>query len=99
MTVLHQPRVAWDGARAFVRAPLSLYHFDDFARRVYDELGPEVYDKLLDTHARIIDNYWRTGGDRYVMDVEAGKWRARLQDLLSAQPELAGTVVALSRSL
>lgn len=98
-TVLHYPRVAWDGALAFVRAPLSLYSYDAFAQRVHDEMGPAVYEELQDTHARVVDNYWRTGGDRYVTDVEAAKWRARLEDLLHTRPDLAKTVVALSRSL
>ena len=51
---------------------------------------------LEDTRARVLDNYYRTGGDRYVTDVEAGKWRVRLEDLLRTRPDLAGTVIELT---
>jgi hypothetical protein len=98
-TVLHQPRVAWDGARAFVRAAMSPAHFDAFARQVRDDLGPDLLDALEDTYARVAENLERTGGDRYVLDVEAGKWRIRLEELLRTRPDLAGRVVALSRLL
>jgi hypothetical protein len=87
--------VAWDGARAFVRVAQTP-HYDDFAVHVLRRLGPEQYDMLEDTRARIVDNYYRTGGDRYVTDVEAGKWRVRLEDLLRQHPELTGTVLELT---
>ena len=93
--VTHQPRVAWDGARAFVRATQTP-HYDDFAGHVLRRLGPEQYELLEDTRARIVDNYYRTGGDRFVTDVEAGKWRVRLEDLLRSRPDLTGTVLELT---
>jgi len=94
-TVTHQPRVAWDGARAFVRIAQTPY-YDDFAVQVLRRLGPDQYEMLEDTRARVLDNYYRTGGDRYITDVEAGKWRARLEDLLQSRPDLAGTVIELT---
>jgi hypothetical protein len=35
-------------------------------------------------------------GDRYVTDVEAGKWRVRLEELLRTRPELADAVQELT---
>ena len=35
-------------------------------------------------------------GDRYVTDVEAGKWRVKLEDLLRARPDLADEVLRLA---
>ena len=93
--VTHQPRVAWDGARAFVRIAQTPY-YDDFAVNVLRRLGPEQYDMLEDTRARVLDNLSRTGGDRYITDVEAGKWRVRLEDLLRSRPDLIGTVLELT---
>jgi hypothetical protein len=93
-TVIHQPRVAWDGARAFVRAAGSA-HADSFAGRVLTGLGSEIYGDFADTRHRLLDELVRTGGDRHVADVEAGKWRVRLEDLLRANPELIATVRVL----
>ena len=93
--VTHQPRVAWDGARAFVRIAQTP-HYDAFASQVLTRLGPDHYLMLEDTRVRVLDNFSRTGGDRYVTDVEAGKWRVRLEDLLRSRPDLTGTVLELT---
>lgn len=94
-TITHQPRVAWDGARAFVRIAQTPY-YDDFAVHVLRRLGPDHYEMLEDTRARVLDNLYRTGGDRYLTDVEAGKWRVRLEDLLRSRPDLTSTVLELT---
>ena len=93
--ITHQPRVAWDGARAFVRIVQHPY-YAEFADQVRHRIGPDHHMLLEDTRARILDNLDRTGGDRYVVDVEAGKWRVRLEDLLRTRPELLGAVVELT---
>src|SRR5690349_12289313 len=85
---VHQPRVAWDGARAFVQAAGSP-HSEQFAARVLSRLGSEVYGQFADTRQRLLTALVETGGDRYAADVESGKWRARLEDLLQTRPELA----------
>ncbi|MFF5292717.1 hypothetical protein [Paractinoplanes globisporus] len=85
-TVTHQPRVAWDGARAFVRAAGSP-HSEQFAAHVLARLGSEVYGQFADTRQRLLTALVETGGDRYAADVEAGKWRVRLEDLLRQHPE------------
>jgi hypothetical protein len=94
VTVIHQPRVAWDGARAFVRAAGSAY-YEGFANRVLQQLGSRLYGDFADTRQRLLTAFVETGGDRYAADVEAGKWRVRLEDLLRERPEMAIPVLAL----
>ena len=57
---VHQPRVAWDGARAFVQAAGSP-RSEQFAARVLSRLGSEVYGQFADTRQRLLD---RAGRDR-----------------------------------
>jgi hypothetical protein len=92
---VHQPRVAWDGARAFVQAAGSR-HSEQFAARVLSRLGSEAYGQFADTRQRLLTALVETGGDRYAADVEAGKWRVRLEDLLRQKPELTATVLDLT---
>ena len=93
--VIHQPRIAWDGARAFVRAAGS-EHSERFAARVLSGLGSEVYGHFADTRHRLLTALVETGGDRYASDVEAGKWRVWLEDLLRTRPELTDAVGELT---
>ncbi|MEU8241391.1 hypothetical protein AB0C07_24350 [Actinoplanes missouriensis] len=95
-TVIHQPRVIWDAARAFVRAAWGPgYHA--FASEAHHLLGPEIYEALMDTHEYLVTEAARTGGDRGATDLEAGKWRVRLEELLHSRPELIEPVRALTR--
>lgn len=94
-SVIHQPRVAWDGALAFVRAAGSI-GYQHFAGQVYLRLGAEVYGELSDTRQRLILAEAAQPGDRYVVDVEAGKWRVRLQDLMLERPDVIGAIQELS---
>jgi hypothetical protein len=94
-TVIHTPSVAWDGARAFVMAAGS-HSSELFAARVLDRLGSEMYGHFADTRARLLTALVETGGDRYASDVEAGKWRVRLDELLHARPDLTGAVLDLT---
>ena len=93
--VLHHPRVAWDGARAFVRAATG-QHYDDFGAHLLARLGSEAYGQFADTRQRLLTAMVETGGDRHVTDVEAGKWRVRLEDLLRTKPELSEAVRELT---
>jgi hypothetical protein len=90
-TIVHQPRVAWDGARAFVFAAGSP-DAEDFANKVQSRLGREAYIQFFDTQYHLFVGLLETGGDRYASDVEAGKWRVRLEDLLRNRPELIDDV-------
>jgi hypothetical protein len=94
-TVIHRPRVAWDGARAFVRVAATPA-YPVFADYVRAWLGADVYAQLEDTRERVFTNLVWNDGDRYVTDVEAGKWRVRLEDLLQARPDLLRAVMDLT---
>ena len=91
MAVIHQPRVAWDGARAFVMAATSP-RSEIFAAHVLSRLGSDMHDDFADTRRRLLRALVETGGDRYASDVEAGKWRFRLEDLLRSYPQLTDVV-------
>jgi hypothetical protein len=95
MAVIHQPRVAWDGARAIVRAAGSA-HYEGFANRMLQRLGSTMYGDFADTRQRLLAAYVETGGDHFVADVEAGKWRVRLEDLLRERPEFSVVILDLT---
>src|SRR5689334_2606432 len=94
-TVIHQPRAAFDAARAFVSAAGSA-HSEAFAARVLSRLGSEMYGHFADTRQRLLTALVETGGDRYAADIEAGKWRVRLEDLLRQHPQLTDAVQDLT---
>jgi hypothetical protein len=96
--VIHQPRVAWDGARAFVRAAGSVgYHA--FADQVAILLGPAYYGELAHTRQRLLTARVDENTDGHVADAEVGIWRARLEDLLRTHPDLAGTIQDLAEQV
>jgi hypothetical protein len=87
-SVIHQPRVAWDAARAFVRMA-GRPGYDAFAGRVLDRLGTEVYGELGNTRLRLLQAAMEsTDNDRFTHDVEAARWRVRIEDLLRTDPSL-----------
>jgi hypothetical protein len=93
--VLHQPRVIWNAARAFV-AMAEEPNYPDFAAQVWRRLGPDVHDALATTRQRLLDNQVLTGGDRRVGDIERGAWRVRMEELLRARPDLTDVVLELT---
>jgi hypothetical protein len=95
-TVIHQPRVAWDGALAFVRAAAG-NSYEAFAGRVFQHLGIVEYGALGDTRSRILEAQADMPGDQRVLDIEAAKWRVRLQDLMQEEPDLIPVIQDLSR--
>ncbi|GGQ79333.1 hypothetical protein [Couchioplanes azureus] len=132
--VIHHAQVAWDAARAFVRAAGGPDH-DAFSARVLSRLGAEMYGELANTRQRLLAASLESGfpplesgssplessssplesgssplesgssplesGDRgrRTADVEAGKWRARLEDLLRGRPDLATALRELTGSV
>lgn len=92
--IIHQPRVAWDGARSFVRAAGSP-GAERFALLVLGTLGEETHAQFVDTRQKLRA---AAGGDRYTTDVEAGKWRVRLDDLLKIRPDLIPAIVELTNT-
>jgi hypothetical protein len=93
--ITHQPRVAWEGARAFVRAAGGP-GYEAFSGRVASRLGAEFYGELANTRQRLFAAQVATGGDRFMSDVEAGKWRVRFEDLLRTRPDLTATIQELT---
>jgi hypothetical protein len=89
-SVVHAPRVAWDGALAFVEACENVTMFTWFKGEVWQLLGPAYYDMLNASHL----NLWYADDER-VHQIEAGIWRVRLSDALAGQPELAGPLLTL----
>ena len=94
-TVIHQPRVAWDGACAFVRVAATPA-YPVFADYVREWLGPQAFADLEETRERVFANLVWNDGDRYCTDIEAGKWRVRLEDLLRHRPDLTATIIELT---
>jgi hypothetical protein len=90
--VIHQPRVAYDTARAIVSVAVHGDR-DSLARlaaRVGELFGPEYRRALLDTRRSVV-----VLGRPDMPMVETGVWRVRLEDLLRARPQLAEEMRAL----
>jgi hypothetical protein len=81
--VLHQPRVAWDGARVLVNACATGYDFGKLSVRVRELLGPAYEEALWQSQMEV---RYSTRPD--APELEAGKWRVRLEDVLRERPEL-----------
>jgi hypothetical protein len=90
-SVIHQPRVAWDGARAFVAAAGS-EGFGPFADLVGKRLDITLYGELAATRERLLTAQIDGITDEHAAHAEVGVWRARLDDLLRRRPELLHTV-------
>ncbi|MGA5303806.1 hypothetical protein ACPCHT_28045 [Nucisporomicrobium flavum] len=97
-SVIHQPRVAWDGARAFVRAAGGP-GYDAFAGRILSRLGTELYGELSNTRQRLLAaSVESSDNDRFAVDIEASRWRVRLEDLLRNRPDLIPVVQQLTEA-
>jgi len=83
--VVHQPRVAWDFVQVLIDVVVAgedLYAW--FAGRVGEVLGTAYRVQLHDTRARLF-----AGRRIDIREVEMGVWRARLEDALIGEPDLA----------
>jgi hypothetical protein len=89
-TVVHTPRIAWDGARVLVHAASAEATFAWMADRLGPILPDDMYDDYLATRNHLI----RPDRDD-VENVEAGVWRVRLEALVQDRPELVGPLGAL----
>jgi hypothetical protein len=95
-SVIHQPRVAWDAACAFVRAAAGP-DYQAFADRVSEQLGAEMHGDLGETRRLLLDAAAAQPGDQFRSHVESGKWRVRLEELMRDRPDLIGTLRDLTR--
>jgi hypothetical protein len=92
--IYHRPRVAWDFARVVVSVATAdddLYTW--FGGRVGELMGPSFRGQLHETRSRL---------SRPTRDdapyVEVGLWRARVDDLLSCDIDLAEDLYLLARA-
>jgi hypothetical protein len=98
-SVIHQPRVVWDGARAFVRAANGP-GFEAFANQVLKHLGSELYGELANTRQRLqVATIESSDDDRFTTDIEASRWRVRLDELLRNRPDLIPAVQELTTTV
>ncbi|GAA4701138.1 hypothetical protein [Phytohabitans rumicis] len=81
--IVHQQRLAWDGARVFVAALESDVLYPWLYRRITALLGSPYGEALADSRRLVRGPEW----DRPF--VESAKWRVRLEDLLRYHPELS----------
>jgi hypothetical protein len=89
--VVHHPRLAWDAASVFVRALRS----DQVCRWLGGQLGRKLGPAYQRALSESRDRLWSS--DRPdAPQVESGLWRARLEDLLRAGPEMAGPLQTLA---
>jgi hypothetical protein len=88
--VIHTPRVAWDGALAFVTACENATVFTWFKGAVWQLLGPAYYETVTLTRLNLI-----YAENERIHQVEAGTWRVRLSDLLTTRPDLAAPLLTL----
>jgi hypothetical protein len=96
-SVIHQPRVAWEAARAFVRMAGGP-RYDAYAGQVLSRLGPQMYGELAETRRRLLEASGKGDHDRFTTDVEAGKWRVRIEDLLRTDPSLVTPLQELTEA-
>jgi hypothetical protein len=90
--IYHHPRVAWDFARTVVDMATTggeLYVW--FGTRVAAVMGPRYGRDLHETRTRLASP---TRDD--ARHVEAGLWRARIDDLLRSQNDLAEDLYILT---
>ena len=70
--------------------------YESFAQLIHGWLGPEARAAFLESHDRIEEAELRLPGDRHATDLEAGRWRVRLEDLLRTHPHLVDDVLGLT---
>jgi hypothetical protein len=97
--VIHQPKIAFDGARAFVRAA-GTPAYDALATQMLSRLGTDWYGELANTRQRLLTaSVESSDNDRFTADTETSKWRVRLEDLLRRRPDLATAVRELTEAV
>lgn len=88
--VVHQPRIAFDGAVALVRAAqgestVALWYADQLAALTSEQYAAEFWMTRT-----------RLGEAPEAWTAETGKWRVRLEDALQTRPKLAAALTGLT---
>ncbi|MEU8005525.1 hypothetical protein AB0B66_30580 [Catellatospora sp. NPDC049111] len=92
--VRHQPRVAFDAARVLVDvAGGEAGLFAWYAEQLVVMFGPSCRRELSATRKELT-----TSPRANTRDVEGGKWRARIEDLLRTRPEVTESLHQLTLS-
>jgi hypothetical protein len=89
VTVIHQPRVAWDAAQMMISSCMS-GQFGWMCDQIQELFGPEFANGLWQTlmnlqHSERLD----------IREVELGLWRVRFEDAMLSDPPLAARLHAL----
>jgi hypothetical protein len=85
--VIHRPRLAWDGARAFLKV-IEVGRYRWLSEQLGARIGREAQDHAL---ACVVRLGTRPGSE----SAEAGMWRVFLDDLLGTRPDLAQPLLEL----
>lgn len=92
MPTLHVPRVAWDGARVIVRACADRDWAVWFANWINAQAGPPFGQLVMQSRDRLAAGYGYEAAA-----LEAGRWRVRLDDLLTRRPDLVEPLAEIVR--
>jgi hypothetical protein len=91
-SIYHHPRVAWDFARTLVDMAAAGDHlFVWFSTRVAEVMGARYRWDLQETRTRMASS-----ARDDARHVETGLWRARVDDLLRSQNDLAEDLYILT---
>jgi hypothetical protein len=88
--IVHHQRLAWDCARAFIAVTDSDPDYFWLSNEVRRLLGPEYEVALSDARTRLM-----FAARPEAPQIEAGLWRARMEDALRQRPELVLALAAL----
>jgi hypothetical protein len=88
--IVHHQRLAWDCARAFIAVADSDRDYFWLCNEVRRLLGPHYEIALSDARNRLM-----LAARPDTPQIEAGLWRARMEDVLRERPELALALASL----
>jgi hypothetical protein len=88
--IVHHQRLAWDCARAFIAVADSDRDYFWLCNEVRRLLGPQYEMALSDARIRLM-----RAARPDTPQIEAGLWRARMEDMLRERPELALALASL----
>ena len=89
VTVIHQPRVAWDAAQMMISSCMS-GQFGWMCDRVEELFGPEYANALWQSLMQL-----QHSPRPDIRQAEVGIWRVRLEDAMRDRPELAERLQAV----
>ena len=88
--IVHHQRLAWDCARAFMAVVDGDRDYFWLCRQVRQLLGPDYEAALSDARTRLM-----LAARPEAPQIEAGLWRARMEDALRERPDLVLALAAL----